>query len=208
MTSLVYIHGFLSSPLSVKAEITRKWLLHHHPEIEFYCPQLPPYPNVTRDILENLIEQLLPESVYLIGSSLGGFWASWLVEKYNLPAVLINPAVKPQNFMPRYLDIDLKSYHTDDSYRLQMHHIDEIKSFDIEINRHPNYWLLVQTDDETLDYRDAVNKYVNCKQTIEEGGDHSFQGFENHLENIVGWFENFPLEKNTKQSTRNLQKND
>lgn len=197
MTSLLYIHGFLSSPLSAKAEITRKWLLQFHPEIEFYCPQLPPYPNVTRDILERLVEQLLPQPVYLIGSSLGGFWASWLVEKYNVPAVLINPAVKPQNFMPNYIDVDLKSYHTDDSYRLQVRHIDEIKHFDVEINRRSNYWLLVQTGDETLDYRDAVKKYAQCKQTVEEGGDHSFQGYENYLEHIVGWFKNFPLKNFT-----------
>lgn len=197
MTALVYIHGFLSSPLSAKAEITRKWLLQHHAEIEFYCPQLPPYPHATCDILEKIVEQLLPQPVYLIGSSLGGFWASWLVEKYNLPAVLINPAVKPQNFMPQYLDIDLKSYHTDDSYRLQPYHIDEIKRFDIEINRQNNYWLLVQTGDETLDYRDAVKKYALCKQIIEEGGDHSFQGYEDYLPEMIKWFESFFIKKFT-----------
>lgn len=191
MTSLVYIHGFLSSPLSAKAEITRKWLSRFHPEIQFYCPQLPPYPNTTRDILENLIEQLLPGPVYLVGSSLGGFWASWLVEKYNLPAVLINPAVDPQNFMPNYMGIDLKSYHTDDTYYLQSHHIDEILAANLPVTRCDNYWLLVQTGDETLDYRDAVKKYAHCKQTIEKGGDHSFQGFENYLPEINQWFNTF-----------------
>jgi predicted esterase YcpF (UPF0227 family) len=194
MPSLIYIHGFLSSPLSAKAEITRQWLLKNNSDIEFYCPQLPPYPNETQQILDALVERLSSQSVYLMGSSLGGFWATWLAEKYNLPAVLINPAVSPQKFMPKYLDIDLKSYHTDDSYRLQQHHIDEIIAADVSVTRYKNYWLLVQMGDETLDYRDAVKKYAHCKQTIEAGGDHSFQGFENHLENIVGWFEkNDPL---------------
>ena len=197
MPSLIYIHGFLSSPLSAKAEITRNWLLKNKSEIDYYCPQLPPYPNETKNILTQLVEQLSNRPVYLVGSSLGGFWATYLAEKYNLPAVLINPAVNPQNFMPKYVGVDLKSYHTDDSYHLKQHHIDEILEADLPVTRFDNYWLLVQTGDETLDYRDAVKKYAHCKQTIEEGGDHSFQRFENYLEDIVGWFEHFYLKNFT-----------
>lgn len=187
--AFVYLHGFLSSPLSAKAEITRNWLLKNKSEIDYYCPQLPPYPNETQKILTQLVEQLSNHPVYLVGSSLGGFWATYLAERFNLPAVLINPAVSPQNFMPKYVGIDLKSYHTDDSYHLQQQHIDEILEADVPVTRFNNYWLLAQTGDETLDYRDAVKKYAHCKQTIEEGGDHSFQGFENYLPEIIKWFE-------------------
>lgn len=188
MSALLYIHGFLSSPLSFKACQTQDWLAANHPDIDFYCPQLPPYPAQTQAILEALVEHLLPQPVYLMGSSLGGFWATWLAEKYNLRAVLINPAVSPQNFMPEYLEVDLKSYHTDDSYRLHAGHIDEMVAVDVPVTRKPNYWLLVQTGDETLDYRQAVQKYAGCKQTIEEGGDHSFQGFERYLDGALSWF--------------------
>lgn len=188
MAALLYIHGFLSSPLSFKAQQTAQWLAAHHPDIEFHCPQLTPYPADTQQLLESLVEQLLPEPVYVMGSSLGGFWATWLVEKYNLRAVLINPAVRPQDFMPAYLEVDLKSYHTDDSYRLSAHHIDEIIAVDVPVTRLQNYWLLVQTGDETLDYRQAVQKYQLCKQTIEEGGDHSFQGFERFLDDCITFF--------------------
>lgn len=182
MAALIYIHGFLSSPLSFKAQQTHQWLTANHPQIGYYCPQLTPYPQASQRALEDLVESLLPESVYLMGSSLGGFWATWLAEKYNLRALLINPAVRPQDFMPKYLEVDLKSYHTDDSYRLSAHHIDEIKAVDVPVTRFDNYWLLVQTGDETLDYRQAVQKYSNCKQTVEQGGDHSFQGFERYLD--------------------------
>lgn len=188
MAALVYIHGFLSSPLSFKAQQTAQWLAQHHPEVAFYCPQLPPYPQQTQAILETLVESLSPEPVYLMGSSLGGFWATWLAEKYNLRAVLINPAVRPQDFMPAYLEVDLKSYHTDDSYRLLAHHIDEIVAVDVTPSRLQNYWLLVQTGDETLDYRHAVEKYAGCKQTIEAGGDHAFQGFERFLADSMIFF--------------------
>jgi len=182
MASLLYIHGFLSSPLSYKAQQTRTWLAAKHPEIDYYCPQLSPYPQQTQLLLEGLVESLPAQPVYLMGSSLGGFWATWLAEKYNLRALLVNPAVRPQEFMPNYLGMDLKSYHTEDVYYLQPHHIDEIKRVDIQPQRLDNYWLLVQTGDETLDYRQAVEKYAGCKQTIEEGGDHAFQGFDRYLE--------------------------
>ena len=182
MAALLYIHGFLSSPQSYKAQQTQAWLAAIHPEIDYHCPQLSPYPAQTQQLLETLVESFLPEPVYLMGSSLGGFWATWLAEKYNLRALLINPAVRPQEFMPKYVGMELKSYHTEDVYLLQPHHVEEIKSVDVYPRRLDNYWLLVQTGDETLDYRRAVEKYVGCKQTIEEGGDHSFQGFERYLE--------------------------
>jgi predicted esterase YcpF (UPF0227 family) len=182
MASLLYIHGFLSSPLSYKAQQTQAWLATKYPEIDYYCPQLSPYPQQTQLLLEGLVESLLAQPVYLMGSSLGGFWATWLAEKYNLRALLVNPAVRPQEFMPKYLEMDLKSYHTEDVYYLQPHHIDEIKQVDVQPQRLYNYWLLVQTGDETLDYRQSVEKYAGCKQTIEAGGDHAFQGFDRYLD--------------------------
>ncbi|ACE84346.1 YqiA/YcfP family alpha/beta fold hydrolase [Cellvibrio japonicus] len=181
MAAVLYIHGFLSSPLSFKAQQVQGWLARNHPEITYFCPHLTPYPEQTRHTLASMVESLLPQPVYLMGSSLGGFWATWLAETYNLRALLINPAVRPQDFMPAYLEVDLKGYHTDDSYRLNARHIDEIMATDIPVTRLANYWLLVQTGDETLDYRAAVAKYQGCRQTIEEGGDHSFQGFECYL---------------------------
>lgn len=190
MAALLYIHGFLSSPFSFKAQQTKSWLAETHPDIEFYCPQLTPYPEQTQEQLTNLVESLLPDSIYLMGSSLGGFWATWLVEQYNLRALIINPAVRPQAFIPAYLEVDLKGYHTDDSYRLSARHIDEIVAADVPITRHRNYWLLVQTGDETLDYRQAVAKYQGCRQTIEEGGDHSFQKFERYLEPGLAFLRN------------------
>ncbi|MES2675025.1 MAG: YqiA/YcfP family alpha/beta fold hydrolase [Pseudomonadota bacterium] len=187
MSALIYIHGFLSSPLSYKAQQTQAWLATHHPEVNYYCPQLTPYPEQTRIQLEQLVESLLPRAVYLMGSSLGGFWATWLVEKYNLRALLINPSTHPSEFMPNYLCVDLKSYHNDEVYRLTTQHIDEIKSASIQPTRLNNYWLLVQTGDEVLDYRQAVQKYAGCRQTVEEGGDHAFQGFEKYLDKALNF---------------------
>ena len=182
MPALIYIHGFLSSPLSFKAQQTQAWLAANYPQIVYHCPQLSAYPLQAQKTLESLVESILPQPIYLMGSSLGGFWATWLAEKYNLPALLINPAVNPQDFMPKYLGVELKNYHTADCYCLTANHIDEIVQASVDVQRPENYWLLVQTGDETLDYRHAVKKYAECKQTIEDGGDHAFQQFERYLD--------------------------
>jgi predicted esterase YcpF (UPF0227 family) len=187
LAALIYIHGFLSSPLSFKAQQVKVWLAEHYPDVAYYCPTLPPYPVETQQILEALMRDLSEQGVWVMGSSLGGYWATWLAERYNVPAILINPSVAPYKFMPAYLALELKSYHSDDVYRLNRQHVIDMKAIDVPVTRHNNYWLLVQMGDEVLDYRAAVAKYRHCKQTLEVGGDHSFVNFEQHLPSIFSW---------------------
>lgn len=191
MAVLIYLHGFLSSPGSHKAQQVKQWLAQQRPDIRYECPHLTPYPDQTRKQLQTLVNGLGTERVFLMGSSLGGFWATWLAEQYNLRAVLINPSVRPWEFMPDYLEVDLKGYHTDDSYRLEARHVEEIKALDVARPSRPeNYWLLVQTGDETLDYRQAVEKYQGARQTVEPGGDHAFQSLERHLPELIAFLDN------------------
>lgn len=198
MASLLYIHGFLSSPLSAKAQKMQQWLKQHRPDIAFYCPQLPPYPKQCATILDNLIkaidsdeEERSNKAIYVMGSSLGSFWATWLAERYQLQAVLINPAVDIRQLMPSYLNIELKNYHHSDVYRLDEKDFDDLLSYQVgKLNKPDNYWLLAQTGDEVLDYRLAVERYKGCHQTIELGGDHSFQKFEDFIPQTIKFFEN------------------
>jgi predicted esterase YcpF (UPF0227 family) len=104
---------------------------------------------------------------------------------------VINPACKPQRLLPNYTDQDIQNYHTQETYRLSATHIAELEAFDVPVNRPENYWLMAQTNDETLDYREAVEKYRESKQLIEEGGNHSFEGFEHHLSSCLQFFERF-----------------
>lgn len=189
MSLLLYIHGFLSSPLSYKAQQVEDWLRENRPEVDYACPALTAYPDEAMARLEAAIGQHLPDSVYLLGSSLGGYYATYLAEKFNLPAVLINPAVAPYRLIRAYLDQDLQNYHTDERYRLSSHHIELLRAFETDRLQYPdNYWLMVQTGDETLDYRQAVEKYRGCRQLVEEGGDHSFQNFRRWLPEIFQFF--------------------
>ncbi len=187
MSHLVYIHGFLSSPDSLKAVQIGDWLQAKRADISYHCPALTAYPAQTRNTLENLVESLSPAPVYLMGSSLGGYWATWLAEKYDLRAVLINPLAKPDRLLSSdYLNVELKNYYSEETYTLTETDAKDLLAVDVaEIKLVDNYWLMVQTADEELDYRLAVEKYSGCRQLVEEGGDHSFQGFENHIEEAV-----------------------
>jgi predicted esterase YcpF (UPF0227 family) len=198
MASLLYIHGFLSSPMSAKAHSMQQWLKLHRPDIAYYCPQLPPYPKPCATILDALISAITTDTgdksklpIYVMGSSLGGFWATWLAERYHLQAVLINPAVDIDKLIPSYLNVELKNYHHADTYRLDEKDFNDFLAFQMDkLANLENYWLLAQTGDETLDYRLAQERYKGCYQTIEQGGDHSFQNFENFIPPIIKFFEN------------------
>lgn len=181
MKCLLYLHGFLSSPFSFKAQQVNNFLAAHYPHIKFACPHLTPYPKQTAEELADILRQFADDEVGIIGSSLGGFWANYLAQTFNRKAVLINPAVAPQAFMPDYLNRPLTGYHTADIYRLTPNHIDEVITYDLPLTYPDNLWLLLQTGDETLDYRHALTKYNGSKITLEEGGDHSFVGFERYL---------------------------
>ena len=181
MSMLLYLHGFNSSPQSKKAIETGRWMQLNAPDIEFCCPQLSPYAATAMHALSALIEAYLPQPVYLVGSSMGGFFATCLSEQYNLPAVLINPAVNPGSGLHSWLG-ENENYVTGDRWTFEPEHIEEYVRLNPEnINRKQNYKLLLQTGDEVLDYRLAQHRYQGCYIEKEAGGDHSFVDYQRHL---------------------------
>ncbi len=186
MPALVYIHGFLSSPQSYKARQLQQWLAERRPDIDYCAPSLSAYPDEARAQLDALLSRLQGQSIGLVGSSLGGYWATYLAEAQDLRAVLINPSVRPYDMMQGYLGKTLQNYYSEDSYQLQQQHVEQIRRVDTPSPARPqNYWLMVQTGDEVLDYRLAVDKYRAAEQLVEEGGDHGFQGFERWIPQLV-----------------------
>lgn len=191
MPTLLYIHGFLSSPQSIKAQQTQQWLQRHRPQWQFLCPSLSSYPALARQELEQIVATLDPnDDLYLVGSSLGGFWATYLAERYGFKAVLINPAVSPHKRFQALEGQSLTHYHTNEIVQLGADDLVVMAACDTpQLTNTDLYWLLVQTGDETLDYRDAVAKYHGCRQTVEAGGNHSFVGYELWLAEIADFFE-------------------
>ncbi|MCG9755386.1 esterase YqiA [Shewanella insulae] len=183
---LLYIHGFNSSPHSDKGVVTARYIAKHFPDINFVQPQLPATPKAAMVLLTDLVEQALArgESLSFIGSSLGGYFASYLAERYGGRAVLVNPAVKPFELFDEFLGPQYNPY-TEEDYQILPEHKLEVAKYDTPAISHPDRFLvLLQSGDEVLDYRQAVNKYQCCQMLIEAGGDHSFVGYEQQMQGI------------------------
>lgn len=190
---LIYIHGFNSSPESFKASLLRKYVASMELTDTFLVPELSSIPSLAIQQLENLVqEQVLiakssNNSVCLIGSSLGGYYATWLAEKYELRAVLVNPAVRPYELFQDYLGTNRNIY-TGEEYELTRDHVKQLVELNVREITHPDrYLLMLQTGDEVLDYKIAIEKYAAVPSIVEEGGGHEFMGFDRHLETVLAF---------------------
>ncbi|CAH8213562.1 esterase YqiA [Vibrio aestuarianus] len=182
---LLYIHGFNSSPLSHKAQVMLNYCNERRPDIKVVVPKLPSFPAQAAEHLLDIVEQYQEHyQIALVGSSLGGYLSIWLNHLFDFKAVLINPAIKPYELLAGFLGEQVNPY-TQERYVLQAKHIEELKALEVSINNVNSLWLLQQMGDEVLDYRQAVNKLVGSKQTVELGGDHSFVNFERYPQQII-----------------------
>lgn len=185
---LLYIHGFQSSPKSFKAQQTEAYLRAQHPDIELITPQLPVYPQDALALLESIIAEQAESGgkIGLIGSSLGGFFALNLAQRFDLRAVLINPSVYPFETIAAYLG-DLVQPYTGEHFSLTKQHMADLQQMQVELqaDEYQNFLLLLQTGDETLDFSKASAHLHSVRSVIEYGGDHSFVGFERWLPEVI-----------------------
>lgn len=184
----VYLHGFLSSPLSKKAQQLIQYFENEGMAEQLSVPCLSFEPQEAiqqaKDAIVALQQQDGIDSVFVIGSSLGGFYATYLSHAMGIKAALVNPAVKPYELFDGYLGPN-QHFYDGKTYILEMKHIEQLKRLEVEeISQPQNQLLLLQTGDETLDYRQASAKYINSPSWIESGGDHSFVGFIERLDMI------------------------
>lgn len=183
MVHLMYLHGFLSSPFSQKAQDTAVWMAERSLADYYHCPQIPMEPIAAGQVIQQSIDKLGGEPVCFIGSSLGGYFANWAVEQTGGKAVLVNPAVKPYELLRQYIGPQ-RNYQTGEIHHIDASYGDELRRYERPISHPERYWLLVQTGDATLDYREAVDRYPLSRQTVLEGGDHSFQNYVDWLPQI------------------------
>ena len=183
MTHYLYLHGFQSGPQSLKAQETRAYLHAIAPEATFDSPQLSPYPAQAMAQMTQYLSGL-QRPVVLIGSSLGGYYATWLAERFALPAVLINPAIRPEDDLARFIG-PLHNPYTGEHYTLGWHHMDELLALRPPRLTAANYWLVLGTADEVLDWRQAVRYYRGAATTVLNGDDHRLQGWPQCLPGLL-----------------------
>lgn len=179
---LVYLHGFNSSAQSHKAQLLAQAMTARGLQAEYACPDLPPLAGEAIREIEKLIKGR--SNVSFVGSSLGGFYATHLAEKHGARAVLINPAIDPHIGLRAYLGSQ-ENLHTGEPYELTETHLGEWEALYARRITPQRYLLLVETGDEVLDYRRAVERYADAEQVVIQGGDHSLQSFPQHIPKIL-----------------------
>ena len=178
---LVYLHGFNSSPQSHKAQVLGDFLREKNLGAQYACPALPP---LATDAIKE-IEKLKPgREMCFVGSSLGGFYATYLAEKHGARAALINPAIDPHIGLRAYLGTQ-KNLHSGEPYELTEAHLGDWAKLYVPRISAQRYLLIVETGDEVLDYRKALERYAGAEQVVIEGGDHSLRSFPEQLPRIL-----------------------
>lgn len=181
---LIYLHGFNSSPQSHKARFLAQCMAERGLASKFACPALPHRPREAIAAIEAELARHAGEPIVFVGSSLGGFYATWLAEKHHAKAVLINPAISPHTGL-RAFGASQQNLYTGERYELTEEHFAQWGELLVATIAPHRYLLLVETGDEVLDYREAVRKYRGCRQIVIEGGDHTLQSFPEQIPLIL-----------------------
>jgi len=184
----IYVHGFNSSPSSIKAQLLGQYLSDAQIDVDYEVPELSHWPAQAIKQLETLIEAVPDRPITLIGSSLGGYYSTWLAEKYShVRVVLVNPAVRPYALLEDWLG-DNENLYTHEHYVLTRDHLQQLLEIDCALVHDPSrYLLLTQTADETLDYREAVDKFADSPQFVQPGGSHGFDRFQDLIPAILAF---------------------
>ena len=181
-THLLYLHGFRSSPQSAKARLMAAYVAQHYPAVHWCCPQLPPSPRAAMDLVAQGITPWPRGSMAVVGSSLGGFYASWVARHTGCPSVLLNPAVHPARDLARHIGEQTAWHDPAEHFFFLPEYIAQLQALAAEHTLPVGRELaIIAKGDEVLDWQEMVARYPAARQTLLEGGDHALSDFEDHL---------------------------
>ena len=182
---ILYLHGFRSSPQSMKARLTGERMAQLGRSAEFICPQLPASPRLAMELAFGLVAGVPAEDLTIIGSSLGDYYATWMAEKLGGRAVLLNPAVVPMLDLDQHVGVTT-AYHSDEPFEFKREYIGELRALAVpQVSQPERYFLLACTGDEVLDYRDMVAHYAGAKQKVVQGSDHAISEYADYLDEVL-----------------------
>ena len=189
---ILYLHGFKSSPQSTKARLIGETLAAAGRADEYACPQLPASPAAAIALVLAIASDVSATQLTLIGSSLGGYYATWIAEQLGCRAVLLNPAVQPPRDLAHYVGIS-NAYHSKASFEFKHAYIDELRALAVPaITCAERYFLLAATGDEVLDWREMQAHYQGALQHIIDGSDHGISDFAAYLEMVLTFCDAVP----------------
>ena len=185
-THLLYLHGFRSSPQSAKARLITEALSQSRPDITLWCPQLPPSPKEAMKMVADGIADWPRETMAVAGSSLGGFYATWVAERMVCRAALLNPAVDPARDLAKYIGEQTHFHNPEERFFFMEEYVQELRDLVCgELQQPENYFCVIAKGDEVLDWREMHGRYQQCRLLLLEGGDHAISDFPVHLPSVL-----------------------
>ena len=185
ITHVLYLHGFRSSPQSTKARQVHARMKERHPAVTWWCPQLPPSPAAAMERVIKGVQDWPVANMAVIGSSLGGFYATWVAERMNCKAVLLNPAVHAARDLAGYVG-ELQAWHDpNERFVFEARYVDELRDLEVgPVARPQDYLAIIAKGDEVLDWREMAGRYPGAKIKLLEGSDHAISDFEEHIADV------------------------
>jgi len=185
---IAYLHGFRSSPQSFKARMLHAWLQQHAPSVTWWCPQLPPSPRDAWQLMTDGTRDWPVSSMAVLGSSLGGFYATALAEQLGCRAVVLNPAVDPARDLVRHVGRQTAYHDPAVHFEFKPEYIDELRALRPPRLAHPqHYAAVIAQGDELLDWREMTARYAGASILLLEGSDHALSGFEQQMPFVLGF---------------------
>jgi predicted esterase YcpF (UPF0227 family) len=183
---IVYLHGFRSSPRSRKAQMLREHLRQRGLADRYICPLLPASPRAASQLALDAARTKPSDRVALIGSSLGGYYATWVAEQLGCRAVVLNPAIDPARDLQVHIGRQAVFF-SDDEIDFRPEYIDELRALDTRITKPERYFLIAATGDAVIDYRTMVAKYLGARQIVIEGGNHELSDFAQYVDEVLSF---------------------
>jgi predicted esterase YcpF (UPF0227 family) len=184
---LLYLHGFRSSPASAKARVTAGWVRRHRPDLVWACPQLPPDPAQALAEVEALLARWPAGRFAVIGSSLGGFYATVLAERHGAPSVRLNPAVDPARDLSAHLGPQTAWHDPASSFEFTRAHVGALRAMTpAGLTMNGRALAVIAEGDEVLDWREMSARHEGALIKRIAGSDHALSRYEtDHLPDIV-----------------------
>jgi predicted esterase YcpF (UPF0227 family) len=185
-THVLYLHGFRSSPQSTKARQVAAVMDSQFPHITWWCPQLPPSPKAAAELIAGGTTRWPADRMAVIGSSLGGFYATWLANQRGCKAALLNPAIDPARDLAKYIGEHTAWHDPAERFYFAPEFVDELRTLEVGPLANPErVWALIAKGDEVLDWREMTARYPGSHQVVMEGGDHAISNFDQHLPHLL-----------------------